>query len=98
MCVEDILTSNVSLLDRDEVKIDLTLVNLKNFALISNIILPNMLTLFYPVRTGTLAVIYWNSREALKSQRENPVDVSQLYKIMVYNVGQPICKTFEFQG
>ena len=72
MHVEYILTESASPLDRDEVKMDLVLVNMKNniFPLISTIILPKVLILCYPVHIETLAVIFWNSCVELKCQKE----------------------------
>ena len=63
---------------------DLMLVSMKNYIcpLIFTIILPNVLTLRYPMHIETLAVIYWNSRVALTCKNKT-IDVSQLYKIMV---------------
>ena len=50
-CVQYILTKIASLLDRDEVKINKMLVNMKtnSFPLIATIIFPRVLTLCYPV-------------------------------------------------
>ena len=62
-CVKCILTRYTPQLDREEVKMDLMLVNMKSdlFPLISTIILPKVLTLCYPLHFETLTVIYWNS-------------------------------------
>ena len=72
ICVEHVLTRSVLPLDRDEVKTDLMLTNMKNdlCPLISTIVPKKILTLCYPVYFETLAVIYWISCVTLKNQRE----------------------------
>ena len=60
MCGRSIFNRSALLPPRDEVTMDPTLLNMKNdkLPLISNIILPKMLTLLYPVHPEMLAVIY----------------------------------------
>ena len=69
ICVHYILTRSFSPLDHDEVKTNLMLASMmKNntFPLISTIILPNVLTMFYSVHLQTLAEICRISCGALK--------------------------------
>ena len=56
------LTKSASQLDRDEIEMDLMLVNMENniYLLISTIILPKVLILCYSVHLETLGAIYWN--------------------------------------
>ena len=83
ICIEHILTRNASPLDRDEIKIDLMLTNMKSniFPLISTIILTKVLTPFYSVHHEMLTVIYWNFVcDTIMSKIKINQHVSQLYK------------------
>ena len=61
-CVGYISDRSVSSPRLDEARIGPMLFNVKNdmFLLGTNIILPKVLTLLYPVQPETLAVVYWN--------------------------------------
>ena len=58
------------------------------FPLISNTILPKLLTLIYHAQPETLAVIYQNRYVALKCYIEKWNDVSELYKLTYCSVGR----------
>ena len=73
MCVGYIFARSASSPQRDEVRTEWMLLSMENnvFPLISNIILPKVSTLLYPVQPEMLAVIYWNLYLVLKCYIEN---------------------------
>ena len=68
MCVGYFFVRSASLPRRDEVTTGPTVLNMTNniFPLVSNVIIPKVLTLFYSAHYETLAVVYWNLYVVLK--------------------------------
>ena len=93
MCVGYIFVWSTSSPHHDEVTTDPKSLSMKCniFPLISNIILPKVLTLPYPEQHETLALVYWNLYMVLKCYIEKLIDVSELHKTRT-------TKTPEFWG
>ena len=100
ICVRYMFTRSTSSPHHDEVTTDPVLLNIKNaiFYLISNIILPKVLSLLYPVQHEKLAVIYWNLYVVPKYHIEKWIDVSELNKLTCSIVGWHTCNTTLFHS